>query len=151
MYYEDILLYKVKRNRKILIKRYNSDKEIIFSDLKVVKEKNLIIDTIDNDKNYDIVIFENLFYSNENIVEILDKYKDIDLIMFIENVSLTYKSRFEFLKECLGLNIEYKYIGDIFDFLMYNNRLKVIDNYRLETKNTYLLSRELFLITTTLM
>ena len=145
--YEDIFLHKIKRNTKILIKRYNCNSKIIFNDLKIVKDKNLTITTVDDKQKYDIVIFENLFYSTENIIEIIDKYKDNDLIMFIENVSLKYKSHFDFLMECIGLNLKNMYIGDIFDFLRNNNRLKVIDSYRLETKNTY----EIFLITTTIM
>ena len=108
-YYEDIFLHKIKRNRKILIKRYKYEGEIIFNDLKIVKDKNLTINTIDNNEKYDIIIFENFFYSKEDINEVLQKYKYTDLLMFIENVSLTYESYFNVLKDYTGINLEYIY------------------------------------------
>ena len=147
-YYEDIFLHKIKKNRKILIKRYNYETDIIFDDLKIVKDKNLSITTIENNKKYDIIIFENFFYSKENINEVLEKYKYTDLLMFIENVSLTYESYFNVLKDYIGINLEYMYIGNIFDILR-QNELKAIDSYRLESKNNCLLSQEVFLITST--
>lgn len=147
-YYEDIFINKIKRNRKILIKRYKYEGEIIFNDFKIVKDKNLTINTIDKNVKYDIVIFENFFYSKEDINEVLQKYKYTDLLMFIENVSLTYESYFNILKDYTGINIEYMYIGNIFDILR-QNELKVIDSYRLESKNNCLLSQEVFSITST--
>ena len=147
-YYEDIFINKIKRNRKILIKRYKYEGEIIFNDLKIVKDKNLTINTIDNNEKYDIIIFENFFYSKEDINEVLQKYKYSDLLMFIENVSLTYESYFNVLKDYTGINLEYIYIGNIFDILR-QNELKVIDSYRLESKNNCLLSQEVFSITST--
>ena len=147
-YYEDIFINKIKRNRKILIKRYKYEGEIIFNDLKIVKDKNLTINTIDNNEKYDIIIFENFFYSKEDINEVLQKYKYTDLLMFIENVSLTYESYFNVLKDYTGINLEYIYIGNIFDILR-QNELKVIDSYRLESKNNCLLSQEVFSITST--
>ena len=68
--------------------------------------------------------------------------------MFIENVSLTYESYFNVLKDYIGINLEYMYIGNIFDILR-QNELKAIDSYRLESKNNCLLSQEVFLITST--
>jgi hypothetical protein len=70
------------------------------------------------------------------------------LLMFIETVSLTYKSSFNIFKNYTGINLEYIYIGTIFDILR-QNELKVIDSYRLESKNNCLLSQEVFLITST--
>jgi hypothetical protein len=147
-YYEDIFLHKIKRNKKILIKRFSCEIDIIFIDLKIVKDKNLSISTTENNQTYDIIIFENFFYSKEDINEVLQKYKYTDLLMFIENVSLTYKSSFNILKDYIGINLEYIYIGNIFDILR-QNELKVIDSYRLESKNNCLLSQEVFLITST--
>lgn len=147
-YYEDIFLHKIKRNKKILIKRFSCEIDIIFIDLKIVKDKNLSISTTENNQTYDIIIFENFFYSKEDINEVLQKYKYTDLLMFIENVSLTYKSYFNVLKDYIGINLEYIYIGNIFDILR-QNELKVIDSYRLESKNNCLLSQEVFLITST--
>jgi hypothetical protein len=147
-YYEDIFLHKIKRNKKILIKRFSCEIDIIFNDLKIVKDKNLSISTMENNQTYDIIIFENFFYSKEDINEVLQKYKYTDLLMFIENVSLTYKSSFNILKDYIGINLEYIYIGNIFDILR-QNELKVIDSYRLESKNNCLLSQEVFLITST--
>ena len=94
LYYEDIFLHKIKKNKKILIKRFSSEIDIIFNDIKIVKYKNLSINTTENNEKYDIIIFENFFYSKEDINEVLQKYKYTDLLMFIENVSLTYKSSF---------------------------------------------------------
>lgn len=148
LYYEDIFLHKIKRNKKILIKRFSPETDIIFNDIKIVKDKNLIINTIENNEKYDIIIFENFFYSKEDINEVLQKYKYTDLLMFIETVSLTYKSSFNILKNYTGINLEYIYIGTIFDILR-QNELKVIDSYRLESKNNCLLSQEVFLITST--
>ena len=68
--------------------------------------------------------------------------------MFVENVSLTYESYFNVLKDYTGINLEYMYIGNIFDILR-QNELKAIDSYRLESKNNCLLSQEVFLITST--
>jgi len=147
-YYEDIFSYKIKKNKNILIKRYNYEIEILFNNLEIVKDKNLSINTVDNNKKYDIIIFENFFYSKEDINKVLQKYKYTDLLMFIENVSLTYESYFKVLKEYTGFNLEYIYIGNIFDILRHNE-LKTIDSYRLETKNNCLLSQEVFLITST--
>ena len=147
-YYEDIFIHKIKRNKKILIKRFSCEIDIIFIDLKIVKDKNLSISTTENNQTYDIIIFENFFYSKEDINEVLQKYKYTDLLMFIENVSLTYKSYFNVLKDYIGINLEYIYIGNIFDILR-QNELKVIDSYRLESKNNCLLSQEVFLITST--
>jgi hypothetical protein len=148
LYYEDIFLHKIKRNKKILIKRFSKEIDIIFNDIKIVKDKNLSINTIENNEKYDIIIFENFFYSKEDINEVLQKYKYTDLLMFIENVSLTYNSSFNILKNYTGINLEYIYIGTIFDILR-ENELKVIDSYRLESKNNCLLSQEVFLITST--
>ena len=148
LYYEDIFLHKIKRNKKILIKRFSTEIDIIFNDIKIVKDKNLSINTTENNEKYDIIIFENFFYSKEDINDILQKYKYTDLLMFIETVSLTYKSSFNILKNYTGINLEYIYIGTIFDILR-QNELKVIDSYRLESKNNCLLSQEVFLITST--
>jgi len=148
LYYEDIFLHKIKKNKKILIKRFSSEIDIIFNDIKIVKDKNLSINTTENNEKYDIIIFENFFYSKEDINEVLQKYKYTDLLMFIENVSLTYKSSFNVLKDYIGINLEYIYIGTIFDILR-QNELKVIDSYRLESKNNCLISQEVFLITST--
>ena len=41
LYYEDIFLHKIKRNKKILIKRFSPEIDIIFNDIKIVKEKIL--------------------------------------------------------------------------------------------------------------
>ena len=147
--YEDIFLHKTKKNKKILIKRWFCKDDIMFDKLKIVKDKNLKISTEDVEQKYDIVIFENLFYANENINEVINKYKNNNLIMFIERVTLSNKSWLNILKNCTGFNLEYTYIEDIFDILRQND-LKIIDNYRLESNSNYIITNEKFLITTIL-
>jgi hypothetical protein len=152
--YRDIFTNKIRYGSRILV---DTDGENMTLNEDVISTRKLKIENGKTDGLYDFIILENItkHISDDNTVlnSILTSAKQMlknnGIIMFINDICLTsnYVSDtfLYYASSLIGYNYRISYLSDIF-VIIHENDLKVIDNYRLETKSTFLYTKDVFLI-----
>jgi len=151
--YKEIFQQKIKPNTKILLTSNNT--KIIVENIDIINDLNLTIHFDEKNENehfYDIIIFDNINSCTDEQFEILiTKFKKMlkakGVFMFIY-YRFTLNEYLNYIN-ITGINIDNMYSLEPSSFheKFYNNNIKIIDNYRLDSSYNFIISTDTFLLT----
>lgn len=155
--YSEIFKQKIKKNSKLLID--SNDTQVIIKNIDLINELNLTVH-LDEEENTNQEYYDNI------IITYLEKYNTIELsnlfkkykrmlkpngkIMIINKKILSQHELitniFYYIHQYSGIDFQNIYDNNLYNIL-YENELKIIDNYRLLSDSIYIVTRDIFIIT----
>jgi hypothetical protein len=155
--YREIFEQKIKKNSKLLIN--TNDTLVITENIEIINKLNLTVHLEDENNNnkeyYDNIIITDLNkYDNTEQYQLFEKYKKMlkhdGKVMIINKKILSQHELitniFYYIYQYSGLDFQNIYDNNLYNIL-YENGLKIIDNYRVFSESIYIITNDVFILT----
>lgn len=155
--YREIFEQKIKKNSKLLIN--TNDTLVITENIEIINKLNLTVHLDEENNNnkeyYNYIIITDLNkYDTTEQSQLFEKYKKMlkhdGKVMILNKKILSQHELiiniFYYLYQYSGLDLQNIYDNNLYNIL-YENGLKIIDNYRVFSESIYIITNDVFILT----